>query len=1026
MGNFILKRPVTVIMLFSAFFLFGIISLFNFTIDLLPPVQYPEISVITLYPGAAPSEIEQLITRPIEEAVNSVAGVTRIRSESIEGASLVVATFKWGSNLDYSILKVREKVDLVKGILPRDVYKPIVARFDPNSLPIMNIAITSSLLDQRDLRYEIEKNIVPLFERIDGVGNAKVNGGIQRQIEVLINPEAMRAYGVGIYDIIDSIQSSHYNYPAGTILSGNQEYIIRTLGEFKSLTDIEEILIKKTNEGKNIFLKNVARVVDGHKEITGQSFINQKPCVTLSIIKESGKNTVQTSKKVNDVIRYFNNKYHGRIEFTVVSDNSQYIQSAISNVATSAFVGAIFAFVILYIFLQNFSSALLITIAIPISIIITFFFMNLFSININMMSLGGLSICIGMLVDCGIVVIESISKNKLSTNVITTLHSITPSLISSTLTSVVIFLPLSLIKGLGGALFTQLALTVTIALFISLVVALLLIPSLYVLLTHHPSSKRKNKKPFVSIVHSLLSKVPVANILEKVESHYSKSLQKLLEHPERAYIIIFIIIASGVLSFSILPKSLMPSTKQNQCIIRVECPPGTPLQHTVSILMYIDSIIARYPDIEHRLITAGYNPDDYTEYFGKEKNTNIGQITITANPHIDIQRYIQQWQQIIHLPSDILAEYSTPGNDMFAILPINTGWITIDCIGQTLTDIEQAVDSFINQCNKYQWISHAVKQIKRGKPEITIQADSDKLSFYGLSLQDIASHLHTAVYGTFSGKFFELDNEIDIITRFDYPYCDSFDDLAMIPISNQTTRSITLLKDIATLSNAQGYASIQRKNQQRCITIQISVSGISTYSALTKLQKTWEKLSTPAVSFSISHEIIETNQSLQSLYALLILSIVLTYMIIASQFESFTFPLYIMLSVPIALCGSSVLLLLTFKSINIMSLMGMVILIGTIVNNAILLLSTIVTYYGTDKKNISTAIQKACITRLRPIIMTSLTTLCGLLPLALGLQEGSDMQSPLAIAIIGGMISGTFFILLCFPILIKQLFKGSL
>jgi len=1023
MGTFIIQRPVTIIMFFSALCLFGIISLCNITMDLLPPIQYPEVSVITLYPGAAPSEIEQLITRPIEEAINSVAGVTRIHSESIEGASLVVATLQWGSNVDYALLKVREKVDLVKGILPQDVYKPIVTRFDPNSLPIMNIAITSRSMDLRELRYEAEKNIVPLFERIEGIGNAKVTGGKIRQIEALINRDALQAYNVGIHEIVDSLQASHYNYPAGTLVTGSKELIIRTAGEFNTISDIQNVPVKKTKDGRIIFLKHVARVVDGFKEITSHSFINRQPCITLSIIKESGKNTVLVCHKAGQLVHSLQKKYGNRLSFDIVIDNSQYIRSAISNVVSSAIAGSVIAFVVLLLFTQRFYAAFIITIAIPVSIIITFFFMNLFSININMMSLGGLTICVGMLVDCGIIVIESIAATKHTSSIPDAIRAIAPSLVASTLTSVVIFLPLLLIKGLGGSLFAHLAITVTIALFASLCVALFLIPALHTIRSQriHHTTRHKN---FWAIVTGSIPFHKVDSLLQTIEHHYITLLNMLLSQSKYIYTATVAIILLGICSVCIISKSLMPQTKQSHFTIRLEAPPGTTLQQTVDMLSYIDSLLVHYPGIDKRLMTAGYNPEDYTEYFGREKNTNIGQIHVLLQHNASADDCIKYLQQHVKLPHDIIVEYNVSHTDFVQVLRIGSGDITINCTGDSIHDIDEAATAFIRECNTQPWVMQCAKEMKQGKPELVIQADTDKLASFGLTLQDIASHIHTAIYGTYSGKYIESDYEIDIVTRFDEQYRDSIDDIEMIPIQANEGTSFIPLTTIASISSSQGYSSIIRTNQQRCVPIHVVTRGISQDKAIQKLKSIWEKHKKPTVSFMLSQDMTETKESLQSLYAILILSIVLIYMIIASQFESLLYPVIIMSSVPVALCGSFIFLFITYKSINIMSLMGAVILIGTIVNNAILLLATIIENHHI-KKDVLESIKISSTQRLRPIIMTSLTTVCGLIPLALGLQEGSDVQSPLAIAIIGGMIVGTAFIMLCLPHFICKAIKDK-
>ncbi len=1010
-ASFTVQRPVAVIMVFTAMILFGVISLFNLQMDLLPPIQYPEISVITLYPGASPTEIEQLITKPIEEAVNSVPGIKRIRSESIEGASLICATLQWGRNIDFALLKTREKVDLVRGMLPQDVYKPIVTRFDPNALPVMNIAITSSHLDSKALRYEVEKNIVPLFERIDGIGNAKITGGKVRLIEVLVNRDSMRAYTVNFQDIVNAIQEAYYNYPAGTITAGNKELIIRTVGEFKSLSDVENVSIKTTKDGKSVFLKHVAKVIDGNKEITSQSFINGTECINLSIIKESGKNTVKVCTKALQLVQKINTKYkHLRCE--VFYDGSQYIKSAISNVISSAIMGSIIAFVVLLLFLQNVIASLIIIIAIPVSLCITLICLNLFEISINMMSLGGMTLCVGMLIDCGIVILETIESTKFKNNTIVqdirgVIENVSPSLLSSTLTSVVIFLPLIFIKGIAGALFTQLAITVTVALMASYIVSVMLIPAIFILLnkdTNHSTLQLHHNKIFT------LSKV-IHKYLDSINRRYNEILQKLLPSKKIFHGIAIIMVAGGI-SIFFLDKSLVPHTTQKHFLIRIEMPPGTPLSSTVDYCRYIDSLLAKNPDVLNRLINAGYNPDDYTEYFGKEKNTNIGEIAVTVRNDADAT--IQWLQKNLHNQSSVKIEYNAQNPELSQVLHFSSGDITFNCTGQSLEEIEQTLQTFFNNSKHIPGVKSYIVNVKKGKPELAIYPDKEKLSSFGLSLLDVASTLHTALYGSIAGKFFEHDNEIDIAVRLDKKFRDSIDDINAIPL--QIQNAYIPLQEIARVQQQSGYSSITRKDQQRYIPVSFSIDdGYSSSSVIAAIQKQWNTIIRDSHStFHVAPEIEETNESIRSLIAILILAILLIYMIIASQFESLGLPLIIMSTVPISLCGSFVFLFISGNSLNIMSLMGSVILIGTIVNNAILLADTVIKF-SAHTKNKKSSIISACNTRFMPIIMTSLTTICGLLPLALGLQQGSDLQSPLSIAIIGGMLSGTAFIMILYP-----------
>jgi HAE1 family hydrophobic/amphiphilic exporter-1 len=431
-------------------------------------------------------------------------------------------------------------------------------------------------------------------------------------------------------------------------------------------------------------------------------------------------------------------------------------------------------------------------------------------------------------------------------------------------------------------------------------------------------------------------------------------------------------------------------------------------------------MLEKKPEVKKRLITVGYNPEDYTEYFGKEKNTNIGEITIILNKEYDADDCIESIKQILQLPKNIIVEYSAGNVDLIQSLKIGSADITIDCLGDAINDIEKSVDLFMQDGKKTPEDSFIIckREIKKGNQNYHFKPDRDKLSNHLGSLYRTSHHrLHPGQYMKFiSGTYMSMIMKLILNNKF---WIESFKKVLthyrLIPIKSDSSKTSILLKEIALLSQSTGYSSIIRKDQQHCITVHIlTKAGISNNEIIKKLRTQWGKYNPTATSFSLSREMIETEESIQSLITILILSIILIFMIIASQFESFIFPALIMLSVPLSLCGSFIFLLLTGKSINIMSLMGTVILIGTIVNNAILLLDSIIQYKKTHK-TIKNAIVKACQDRLLPIIMTSLTTICGLLPLSLGLQEGSDIQAPLAIAIIGGMVVGSLFIMLLFP-----------
>ncbi|MFW5863045.1 MAG: efflux RND transporter permease subunit [Spirochaetota bacterium] len=1032
-ASFSIKRPITIIMFFAAGVIFGIIALGKMEIDLLPSIQYPEISVITLYRGAAPAEIEQLLTRPIEEAVNGVSGVKRIRSESIEGASLVAATFDWGTDMDLATLRIREKVDLVKGILPQDAEKSMVARFDPNAMPVMNIAVTSPSMDPRTLRNEIDHRIKQHFERVDGVGTTRITGGEIQEIQVNVDLQSLQAYGLSIYDIIENVNMSNYNFPAGTVTRGSKELLIRTIGEFTSLDDIEKVMVKKTESGRHIFVKDIARVSRGSRDKKSASFINGQESVNLGIIKESGKNTVEVCSKLHVLVNELNTKYAGTLQMDICYDSSGYIASAIDNVAISAILGGVIAFLVVLAFLQNLTASLVIIVILPVSIMLTLLAMFLLDVNINLMSLGGMAISTGMLVDGGIVIIESIQKKsdtglpiEQAANEGT--REVTSALLSSMLTSIVVFLPLLLVSGISGQLFGQLAITVSVSLISAFIVSITLIPALIVM------AQRNNINTTILFSHFMHHKIQaglrviaesINSVMKRLSRQYENHLIKRMDNLRQTTIAAFLIIIFGLVLFLVIDKNLMPHTEPGVFSMRITAPRGTSLSGTRELVLQVDSMLANSTSVKQRIINVGYNPESITEYFGREKNTYTGEILVTMNPDAALSTgdVIKSFNHSLNFPDDIKVEFSADNIELSRLVNIQASSISLDVFGDNMVSLETAADNVINTTGKIEGIRNCIPLIHKGKPEIKIDVDREKLSSLGLHIRDIADFIYASVQGERAGKFYEDDREIDISVRLDEKFRNNVSDLQYIVLKNSEEK-IILLNNVAYLTMQEGYSKIIRKNQERCISIiHETTDGYSFSNIIKSIKAKLSSISLPdSVTAALSEEMNEIRDSINSLVMALLLSLLLIYMILASQFESFTVPLLIMCTVPLTFLGTGASLLITGNTINLMSIMGMIMLSGIVVNNAIVLLQYISLYHG-QNISLKEAIISACRNRLQPILMTALTTILGLVPLAIGMQKGSEMQSPLAVTVIGGLATATFLTLVIFPVIVFHFHK---
>ncbi len=1032
--NFSVKRPITLLMFYMAGIIFGIISLSKMDVDLLPPIRYPEISVITLYMGASPKEIETLVTRPVEEAVSSVSGVKRVRSESIEGASLITASFEWGTDMDFAAIRIREKVDMVKGLLPQDAEKSIVARFDPNSLPIMGISINSKSGEEYSIdkiRKVVEKTIKPKFERIDGIGSVKITGGKIREVQVVVDLSRLYAYGLSIHDVIEKINLSNYNFPAGNVIKGKKEFLVRTIGEFKDLDDIRNVLIKKDDTGKAIYVKEVAEVRNGFKDRTSISFFNGKESVGLSIIKEAGKNTVTVCKKAKNLTGELNKRYKGKLEFSINYDGSGYIESAVNNVSSSAILGGIIAFIIIFLFLRDIKNSLVIVIVLPTSILITMLIMYIKGITLNIMSLGGLALGVGMLVDSGIVVIESIKKEieegkEILNACVKGVTDVMAPLLSSTLTSIVVFLPIIFVSGIAGEVFSELAFTVSISLVTSYVVSITLIPAMVVMLSK--VKKESNPIKSKSDSNSIAGKINIAgdrvdSFLKQVESSYSTFLSRNIKNFKGAILAGFASVIIGILVFMLLDSSFLPETDSGTFTIRVEAGKGTPLIRTEEIMTQIDRFCAGKSYIENRSIDVGFSPGEISEYFGREKNRSTAEmlLTIKENEGVSTKEAIEELRSVLRMPDGVTIEIFSDDREFAGISNMVSSNVSVDVFGDEFPEIDKSISSLVALFNKSPDILNPSPVVKKGKPEIKIDIDKKKLASFGLNLRDVAGHIRASIKGEDAGKLYKADEQDDISVRLRKDDRKNISQINDILIKTSDEKNIPL-RAFAETKMQDGYSKITRKNQRRCFSINCD-SKDSTAATLKSITGIIDKTELPGnTEASIASEIKEVEESISGLVFSLVLSILLIYMILAAQFESLTKPLLIMLSVPLTISGISISLLITGNSITIVSVMGMVMLSGIVVNNAIVLIEYI-RKYRDEGIDLTDAVCMGSKERLRPIVMTTLTTMLGLFPLALGLSEGGEIQAPQAITVIGGLFVSTVLTLVLIPIYYYRLEK---
>lgn len=1013
-------RPVLTVMVTSIVILLGVLSLSRLPVDLMPDISFPTLSISTSYENASPEEIEELITRPIEQAMSSVPGVEEVSSVSSEGSSNVRVTFTWGTNLDEASNDIRDRLDRILARLPEDVNRPSLRKFDPASFPIL-IMGASSKLDPIQTRRILEEEIKYRIERVPGVAVMDIWGGLVREIHVDIYPDKLKALGISLDQVISRIRSANITLPAGTIESGNYEIALRTPGEFTTIDELKDTTVA-VHEGASVKLWEVADVADEWERIRRIVRVNGESGIRLSISKQSGTNTVEVATRALEEIKKINEDIP-QIQIIPIIDTSQYIQRSISNVGNAALFGGLFALLILLLFLRNLRSTAIIALAIPISIIATFAMIYFAGFTLNLMTLGGLALGVGMLVDNAIVVLENIYRkreNNLGPVIaaVEGTEEVTGAITASTLTTLAIFLPLIFVRGMAGVMFTQLAFVVSFALLCSLATALTLIPMLSSRFLH-PTSLEKTRHE--SISHKLY-RITAAGFTS-IENNYRRLLGFALNH--RLLVVAFttVILAASLLLVPLIGTELMPTSDEGEVRVNIEMEVGTRLAVMDKTVRMIEQIVSReVPEIKSMVTSIGGS-----SWRGGGGNT--GDIRISLKSQSERSRSSEDIaadlrMKLSGIPGAIIR--TRAGQGLFLLSRIAGGSERVeveirgydldkaDILAQRVAAIVQNVDGVTDT------------QISRnvGVPERLITVDRMKAETMQVAVQDVAEMLQTIIAGRIAGYYREGGDEFAIRVKLKNAEERSIREILDLTVSN-AARQPVVLRNIVSFNPRRGPVQIDRKDQERIVTVRANTHGRDLGSILGDIRQGLQTLPVPkglTINFGGDYE--DQQEAFQELTLGLLMALLLVYMVMASLYESLRDPFVVMFSVPLAIIGVLLMLFLTNTTFNMQSFIGCIMLGGIVVNNAILLVDY--TNLLRHKEGMSTteAIMEAGRRRLRPILMTALTTIFGLIPLALGFGEGGEAQSPMARTVIGGLLSSTLITLVIIPVVYSIFEQG--
>ncbi len=1015
--KFSLDHPVSVFMFTVAAVIFGFISFSKLTLNLLPTISYPTLTIKTEYAGTAPSEIEHIISKPIEESVGVVDNVVRISSVSRAEVSEVTVEFSWDTNMDFAVLKVREKLDLLN--LPINADKPIILRYDPNTEPILKLGITGrENMGLSTVRYLAEKDIKQALESIEGVAACTISGGLEDEIHIDIDEKKVSLLNLPMSTVVNRLAQENVNLSAGILKQRTSQYLVRTVNQFQTVKEIEEIIIEKRN-GIPIKLGGIARVFRGYKERKVVSRIGELECIEAAIYRAADANTVRVAHAVTEKLQKLEKRLLSQtgLSYTVITNQARFIEKTIDEVIHTAILGGILAILVLLYFLKNPRSTFIIGIAIPFSVIVTFFLMFSFDISLNIISLGGLALGVGMLVDNSIVVLEAIQRFKDDGEnayqaALKGTSEVAGAVTASTFTTVAVFFPIVFIEGIAGQLFRDMALTVTFSLLASLVASLTVVPMLFAVV------RRKKAKEWLSPKLETLAR-PIDKVYDSIFVQYCR-FRDFAFTRRKTVVFIVLILFAAVITVSIgMDKELIPMISQGEFLINVEFPPGTSLNGNREVIEAITRDLKKYDEIEtvYQLIGKGSRGGVTFQ----EEMENLSELTVRLKRGIlgkkeetlmdairgDLTR-IPGIKTKIYRPR--LFSFNAP--------------LEVVISGNDTDTLKSVSDRLLAGMKAMPGLTDLKSSMEEGYPEVQIIFNRALLASQGLTIEQVGSQMRSKVEGDVATQFIESDREVDIRVRVSEDFRNNVEKIQRMGIRNGLG-VVTPLKALATIRIKEGPAEIRRIFQQKSAVITGNFSGVDLETASNGILQLGRSIEKPAeVNIYLAGQGKELNVAFASMLFAIGLAIFLVYLVMASQFESFKKPFIIMFTIPLGIIGVVIAGMATGISINVVVLIGLVILSGIIVNDAIVLVDYTSQLQEKGMAKIE-AIKKASEVRWRPIIMTTVTTVLGLVPMALDFNEGFEIRIPLAVTLMGGMIFGTFLTLIFIPIVYSIVVKDK-
>lgn len=1009
------KRPIAVIMAILIFVVIGVYSLSMLPVEMMPEMEMNYALVFTSYSNAGSAEVESLITRTIEGAISSVSGIDTLNSQSSEGTSIVMASFAAGTDMDKAVDDMEANIDLIEDFLPEGCEDPMVMKLDMSMMPSAMMSISYEGYDLIQTKKFVEDNVAGKLESIDGVASISVAGARDRIIEIKVDPQKIYGHNITISSIAASIAAQNTNMPAGTTEGMNKKMSVRAMGKFSSLKDIENVPVN-TFTGQLVYLKDIAEIKDTYSEYSNYARLNGQDAISITVTAESDANTVDVVNSIIEVLNEIKEK-NPKFTYNMTMEQASFIEDAISSVASNAVTGALLAIIVLLLFLGNIKTSLVIGITMPISVITTFIGMYFSGMSLNVVSLGGLSLGVGMLVDNAVVVIENIYRRKsdlkedAKTSAIKGAAQVVSPVVASVLTTCIVYVPILFIDNMMAVMFKQLAFSIIFSQLASLIVTFMIIPMFTSKM--EDGEKKTRKLEFIT--------EPFERMMKVLYGKYLKALKFVLANTKKTISFVLIVFVISLVVLGMLGMTLIPSTDEGTVTVSITMPQGTKLDDTNKLSLKAENIIKGHKNVETVFSNVG-STGAMSSITGAGENSASITVTLNDNRRKSTDDIAEEIRKML---KNIAGAEISVATSNTAMSGMTSDEITFEFSGKDDYELEKFVKEAEKILGKVKGVTETETSISDTIEEVRIKIDSDRAAKYGFNTATLSNLVKSVLDKTTASRYTESGSEYDIVIVYPEDYIKNYNQLKNLNIKSPAGQWVSL-SDVADVVTEKGQTTLTRIDQKRVVSLTAKLYGENMGTVKSQFEKALDKAGIPeGVSLNTSGAFEIMIDAMGSLLVAILLGILLMYFVMAAQFENLKQPFIILFTIPLCMIGVVLALLVTSSPLSVVGCIGILMLTGIIVNNAIVLIDYAnILRKENPQRQLDDVLCEAGVARMRPILMTSLTSVLGFLPMALSGSGGAAMMQPLAIVLIGGLLVGTLLTLFVIPAVYK-IFEGK-